>query len=388
MWSIKRFCGMAFIASITFACAGHQIADDAPEDTGQAGATGAAANGGATSGGTSASGGASGAGEEPSTGGTNEGTGGVYACVTGQQRVCQGENGCDGTQICTDSRCWGACVCDDSGSGGTGNVLVDNDGDGYFVNIPDDALRDCNDANTDIHPFADEVCNGVDDDCDGDVDEGACGSGGTGSGGATGTGGCETGGTGGSGGGGNARTYTIRWSPHPLALPYLQHVYFQATINSGEWVTLCGTNPAGNPQAPVTVDGNERVCAFTAIPGSTMCYNVEGRYDTSSFVVEGMYNNKTYACWEDWGCSDCCQGCGQNNPVGRYRAFGDSLFEGAHFAQSSDWVGNYTLVPMTVTVEGSEYQVTAQRLTGHSPVIDIRWNEQTAGGCNICLTLP
>lgn len=47
-------------------------------------------------------------------------------------------------------------------------VLVDpdNDGDGY------PASTDCNDANQDVRPNAQEVCNDVDDDCDGLKDEG------------------------------------------------------------------------------------------------------------------------------------------------------------------------------------------------------------------------
>ncbi len=43
----------------------------------------------------------------------------------------------------------------------------DNDGDGYTV---DDG--DCNDCDADVHPGASEACNEVDDNCDGSVDEG------------------------------------------------------------------------------------------------------------------------------------------------------------------------------------------------------------------------
>src|SRR5262245_39414564 len=43
---------------------------------------------------------------------------------------------------------------------------IDVDGDGYGLGVDD-----CNDANADVHPGADEVCNDVDDDCDGKVDD-------------------------------------------------------------------------------------------------------------------------------------------------------------------------------------------------------------------------
>lgn len=45
--------------------------------------------------------------------------------------------------------------------------LYDQDGDGYSICGPD-----CDDDDAGAHPGAEEVCNGVDDDCDGTVDEG------------------------------------------------------------------------------------------------------------------------------------------------------------------------------------------------------------------------
>ena len=53
--------------------------------------------------------------------------------------------------------------------GDTGGFApVDADGDGYT-----EAEGDCDDADAAVNPGAAEVCNGADDDCDGDIDEGA-----------------------------------------------------------------------------------------------------------------------------------------------------------------------------------------------------------------------
>jgi putative metal-binding protein/FG-GAP repeat protein/VCBS repeat protein/thrombospondin type 3 repeat protein len=46
---------------------------------------------------------------------------------------------------------------------------TDLDGDGYCATGPD---ADCNDSDPAIHPGAPEMCNGVDDNCDGSIDEG------------------------------------------------------------------------------------------------------------------------------------------------------------------------------------------------------------------------
>jgi hypothetical protein len=60
-----------------------------------------------------------------------------------------------------------------SNNGGSGNdnnnppVSQDNDSDGFTV-----SEGDCNDNNNDINPGQDEIANGIDDNCDGQIDEG------------------------------------------------------------------------------------------------------------------------------------------------------------------------------------------------------------------------
>ena len=47
----------------------------------------------------------------------------------------------------------------------TAETLVDLDGDGYYSD------EDCDDGSSTVYPQADELCDGLDNDCDGEVDE-------------------------------------------------------------------------------------------------------------------------------------------------------------------------------------------------------------------------
>ena len=86
----------------------------------------------------------------------------------GAEERCDGiDNDCDG----------------DIDEGLSGTYYVDEDGDGYGdMTAPIQACEqpsgtiadgsDCNDNDADIHPEADEICDEVDNDCDGEIDEG------------------------------------------------------------------------------------------------------------------------------------------------------------------------------------------------------------------------
>jgi hypothetical protein len=124
---------------------------------------------------------------------TDEGNpGGNVACQTGDEGVCAaGRTACQvgelrcvplqqpGDEVCgngTDDNCDGLADAQDQDC-----VLfcADTDGDGFARCsggncrlAPGDACGDCADSSPNVHPGVAERCNGVDDDCDGEEDEG------------------------------------------------------------------------------------------------------------------------------------------------------------------------------------------------------------------------
>jgi|GEM_PF-4814588 len=85
-----------------------------------------------------------------------------------QKRICTRDADCDDGDDCTKDTCLEA-SCVHETIIGCGSCEVDRDGDGFFKDcIP----YDCDDEAPNIHPFATEVCDNIDNDCNGIVDEG------------------------------------------------------------------------------------------------------------------------------------------------------------------------------------------------------------------------
>ncbi len=81
----------------------------------------------------------------------------------GADEICDGvDNDCDGTTDNNAVDCAEGFICINAEC-----VIADADGDGYNVDV------DCDDNNPDVYPGAPELCDGLDNDCDGTIDNGA-----------------------------------------------------------------------------------------------------------------------------------------------------------------------------------------------------------------------
>ena len=85
-------------------------------------------------------------------------------------------------EICNgiDDNCDSLIDDEDPETTGLGEGFLDNDGDGFGVepyisscSVVAPVSGDCDDSNPSINPYANEYCNGEDDDCDGTADEDA-----------------------------------------------------------------------------------------------------------------------------------------------------------------------------------------------------------------------
>jgi hypothetical protein len=71
------------------------------------------------------------------------------------------DNDLDGLTDCFDQDCNSEC-----------NSCTDNDDDGYYIDGGVCGAIDCNDADSQVHPGVTEICDAIDNNCDGQVDEG------------------------------------------------------------------------------------------------------------------------------------------------------------------------------------------------------------------------
>jgi len=85
-----------------------------------------------------------------------------------EKRVCFTDKDCDDNNDCTKDTCYqGSCI--NETIVGCGLCQIDEDGDGFFEDCDP---TDCDDKNPNIHPFAKELCDHIDNDCNGKTDEG------------------------------------------------------------------------------------------------------------------------------------------------------------------------------------------------------------------------
>ena len=132
--------------------------------------------------------GMSGAGEECDDGNIDDGDGCdndcTFSCETAIEcddgSVCTGAETCNSTShtcvagtplVCTDKSACTADECD--ASAGCQNPLIDADGDGQAATALGGCGNDCDDANAARYVGAEELCDTVDNDCDGMTDESA-----------------------------------------------------------------------------------------------------------------------------------------------------------------------------------------------------------------------
>jgi uncharacterized protein YegL len=108
----------------------------------------------------------------------------VQECVADCGAACSSDSDCAPTQCDSLDGCYGGtyrdysdepntcptdtCECTQNTCQAYTEIVTDSDGDGYDTECD----NDCNDSNPEINPGADEICDGIDNNCNGETDEG------------------------------------------------------------------------------------------------------------------------------------------------------------------------------------------------------------------------
>src|SRR5690349_4054417 len=96
---------------------------------------------------------------------------------SGTTKPCESSSDCPAGESCRDGHCVAVTDSGPSDSGGAdrGEMCIDADGDHHAAIGSCTAADDCDDTDAMAHPGAGELCgNGLDDDCDGTIDEPDC----------------------------------------------------------------------------------------------------------------------------------------------------------------------------------------------------------------------
>jgi len=102
----------------------------------------------------------------------------VAACTSRPEGTCEKDSHCSGARVCFEGKCISmkqlAELTERREADARPKVCEDGDGDGVRAGdgCPKGELLDCNDADANMAPGRNEICDGVDNDCDGLVNEG------------------------------------------------------------------------------------------------------------------------------------------------------------------------------------------------------------------------
>ncbi|MBW1810568.1 MAG: hypothetical protein JRJ87_20410 [Deltaproteobacteria bacterium] len=101
----------------------------------------------------------------------------IFSCTSREKGTCEKDSHCEGAEVCFESKCITMKALkklkEDREEAKKPKICKDNDGDGARAGkgCPKGELQDCNDDDPNMAPGKTEVCDAIDNDCDGMVNE-------------------------------------------------------------------------------------------------------------------------------------------------------------------------------------------------------------------------